>query len=218
MLGSMNSARARVAIVEDQTIFRELLAAVLEAEQRCSIVAQYSEGREALEGCPQVSPDLVILDAMLPDISGLDVLAALLRWRSNLPVIMVTAHARPALVRQAIQGGARGFVTKGTPLSELRTAVDRVLGGGRYFCSVTSPLLADALRDPEADGQLTARQREILQLVARGQSSKEIAQTLGISLKTVANHRLQIREKLKLGDIASLTRYAIEHGLVEPSV
>lgn len=218
MLGRMNSARARVAIVEDQTIFRELLATVLEAEQGCSIVAQYSEGRQALEDIPSVRPDLVILDAMLPDISGLDVLAALLRLRSNLPVVMVTGHARPVLVRQAVQGGARGFVTKSTPLSELRTAVDRVLSGGRYFCSVTSPLLADALREPEADGQLTARQREILQLVARGLSSKEIAQELGISLKTVANHRLQIREKLKLGDIASLTRYAIEHGLVEPSV
>ncbi len=218
MLGRMSSRAARLVLVEDQTIFRELLAEVLQADRSLEIAAQYSEGLAALEGCRSVQPDLVILDAVLPDIDGLEVLKQLLSWRPNLPVVMVTAHARPALVRRAVQSGARGFVTKATPLSELRTAVERVLAGGRYFCSITSPLLADALREPNVDKALTPRQRQILRFVAQGKSSKEIASELGISLKTVANHRLQIREKLGLCDVASWTRYAIEQGLIEPTL
>lgn len=214
----MPSPPSRIVLVEDQTIFRELLAEVLHQDNSRNIAAQCGEGREALECCERVDPDLVILDVVLPDMSGLDVLEQLLAWRRTLPVIMVTAHPRPAMVRQAVRAGARGFVTKSTPLSELRMAVDRVLGGGRYFCSVTSPILADALRDPASDGVLTGRQREILRLIARGLSSKEIADELSISHKTVANHRLQIREKLGLSDIASLTRYAIEQGLIEPNL
>jgi DNA-binding NarL/FixJ family response regulator len=214
----MSLGPTRVVIVEDQTIFRELLAEVLRADARMSIVAQYSEGREALERCPEVNPDLVILDVVLPDISGLDVLNGLLAWKRNLPVVMVTAHPRPASVRDAVRAGARAFVTKSTPLSELRTAVERALSGGRYFCSVTGPILADALKEPNRDDDLTPRQREVVQLIARGMSSKEIADQLSISHKTVANHRLQIREKLGLTDIASLTRYAIDKGWIEPTL
>ncbi len=110
MLGSMSSRAARLVLVEDQTIFRELLAEVLQADRSLEIAAQYSEGLAALEGCRSVQPDLVILDAVLPDIDGLEVLKQLLSWRPNLPVVMVTAHARPALVRRAVQSGARGFV------------------------------------------------------------------------------------------------------------
>jgi DNA-binding NarL/FixJ family response regulator len=160
----------------------------------------------------------VILDAVLPDVSGLDVLADLVAERPGVRALMVTAHARPELVREALARGARGFVTKGTPLAELREGVARVLGGGRYFCSVTSQLLSEALASPAALGRLTRRQREIVQRVASGQSSKQIAGELGISLKTVANHRLQIRERLGMSDVASWTRYAIEHGLIEPKV
>ena len=208
----------RVVLVEDQTIFRELLAEVLGANPAWHIVGQFSEGRPALQGCAELEPDLVILDALLPDITGLEVLSSLLKVRPRLPVVMVTAHARPALVHEAVERGARGFVTKATPLRELRRAVEQVLSGGRYFCSATSALMAEALRQPSAREKLTARQREIVRLVAAGASSKEIASELGISLKTVANHRLQIRERLGLSDVASWTRYAIEQGLVEPRV
>ncbi len=207
---------ARIVLVEDQTIFRELLAEVLGANPDWSIVGQFSEGQPALSSCASLSPDLVILDAVLPDVAGIEVLTRLLETRPRLKVLMVTAHARPALVQQAVAQGARGFVTKGTPLRELREAVRQVLLGGRYFCSETSALMAEALRRPASQSKLTARQREIVRLVANGASSKEIAEELGISLKTVANHRLQIRQRLGLPDIASWTRYAIEQGLVEP--
>lgn len=207
-----------VVIVEDQTIFRELLAEVLGAEGRYQILAQFSEGRAALAGCPSLLPDIVILDAVLPDMSGLDVLAGLREAQPSVSVLMVTAHERPALVQEAVRLGAKGFVTKGTPLSELREGIRRVASRGTYFCSITSAILAQNVQSPPSEADLSPRQRQIVALVARGLSSKEIASELSISSKTVDNHRLQIRERLKLHDIASITRYAIEQGLVEPKV
>lgn len=207
-----------VMIVEDQTIFRELLAEVLGAAGGYRVVGQFSHGAAAIEAFPRLLPGLTILDAVLPDMSGLDVLQQLSELRRGSPVLMVTAHERPALVQQAVRLGAKGFVTKGTPLSELREGIRRVAENGTYFCSVTSAILAQNVQSPPQDDGLSARQRQIIALVARGLSSKEIASELGISPKTVANHRLQIREKLELHDVASLTRYAIAHGLIEPPV
>jgi DNA-binding NarL/FixJ family response regulator len=207
-----------VVIVEDQTIFRELLAEVLGAEGVYRILGQFSEGRAALAGCRSLLPDVVILDAVLPDVSGLDVLAGLREAMPLVSVLMVTAHERPALVQEAVRLGAKGFVTKGTPLSELREGVRRVAARGTYFCSITSAILAENVVAPPPSLELSPRQRQIVALVARGLSSKEIAGELSISTKTVDNHRLHIRERLKLHDIASITRYAIQQGLVEPKV
>jgi DNA-binding NarL/FixJ family response regulator len=218
MVSMPAEAPVGVMIVEDQTIFRELLAEVLAAEGGYAILGQFSEGQAAIDACPRLKPDVVILDAVLPDINGLDVLARLLAARPGLRVMLVTAHERPALVQDAVRLGAKGFVTKGTPLKELREGVRRVAEHGTYFCSVTSAILANNLKSPPAGAELSPRQRQIVQLVARGLSSKEIADELSISVKTVANHRLQIRERLNLHDIASITRYAIERGLVEPKV
>ena len=105
---------------------------------------------------------------------------------------------------------------KGTPLRELREAMARVAAGATYFCPSTSDLLRDSLQSPRTERRLSAREREILQKVAEGFSSKEIAHALGIGEKTVSNHRAHIRAKLGLRDVASFTRYAIEHGLIEP--
>ena len=202
MTGAASESPVGVVIVEDQTIFRELLAEVLSAEGFYSILGQFSLGVPAIEACQRLRPDVVILEAADPALS----------------VLMVTAHERPALVEEAVRLGAKGFVTKGTPLRELREGIRRVSQRGTYFCSVTSAIIANNLKSPPSDAELSPRQRQIVQLVARGLSSKEIAGELSISVKTVANHRLAIRQRLELHDIASLTRYAIEQGLVEPKV
>lgn len=213
---SPSRSTARIVLVEDQTIFRELLAALLTSDGRYEVAAELSHGREVLETCRRVRPDLVILDMVLPDHSGLEVLAELMEWQSRLKVLMVTGHARAALVQQAIATGARGFITKAAPLAEFRQAVDRVLLGQRYLCAETSTLLADAVQLGPGSAELTDRQKEIVRLVAQGLSSKQIGCALGIAEKTVNNHRLQIRERLQLHDVASLTRYAIEQGYIEP--
>lgn len=207
-----------VVIIEDQTIFRELLAEVLGAEGGYEILGQFSEGRAALAGSAGLLPDVVILDAVLPDMSGLEVLTGLRAALPLVSVLMVTAHERPALVQEAVRLGAKGFVTKGTPLRELREGIRRVASRGTYFCSITSAILAQNVMSPPPAIELSPRQRQIVALVARGLSSKEIAGELSISTKTVDNHRLQIRERLKLHDVASITRYAIQQGLIEPKV
>lgn len=210
------TGRPRLAIVEDQTIFRQLLAEVLRSSQRFQVVGEYASGTEALPALLTTPVDLVLLDAILPDMRGLELLAQLREKKPRLPVILVTAHARPILVQEALAAGVRGVVAKSAPFHELEQSVDRVLGGGRSFCSVTTALLADVLAKPVLGEDLTPRQAKVVELVARGLSSKEIADALGISEKTVQNHRLQIREKLDIHDVAGLTRYAIERGLIEP--
>ena len=214
----MTRAPTDLVIIEDQTIFRELLAEVIAAAGGYTIRGQFSDAASGIDACEKLRPALVILDAMLPDRSGLDVLAHLNERRPAPAVLMVTAYARPALVHEAVRLGAKGFVTKSTPLRELREAVERVAAGGTYFCSATSTILAETVKSPPPRAELSPRQRQIIQLVARGLSSKAIADELSISARTVENHRLHIRERLDLHDVASITRFAIEHGLVEPKV
>lgn len=210
------SSRPKVAIVEDQTIFRQILAEVLRSSERFEIVGEYENGADALKSLQYQPIDLLLLDAILPDMRGLELMQALHAKKPRLPVILVTAHARPALVQEALAAGVKGIVAKSAPFGELVSSVERVLSGGRSFCSVTTAILADVLEKPALGEDLTPRQSKVVELVARGLSSKEIAESLGISEKTVQNHRLQIREKLNIHDVASLTRYAIERGLIEP--
>ena len=206
-----------VVVIDDQTIFRELLVALLEAEPRWSVTGQFENGRAGIEFCLKTRPKVVVLDVILPDMSGLDVLRELRLRLPRLHVLVVTAHARHAVVQDAVSLGANAIVSKAAPLSELRLALERVAIGGTYYCAHCSQVLRENALEPPKANDLTARQREILQRVARGRSTKEIAVELGLSAKTVSNHRLQIRQRLGLHDVASLTRYAVEQGLVEPA-
>lgn len=206
----------RVAVVDDQTVFRELLAELLVADPAYEVVGQFGTAEEAIAALPRLAPDLLVLDAVLPDRSGIDVLRVLGSALRRTHVLLVTAHEKPSLVRAAVEAGVRGIVTKGTPLRELREAMARVTAGATYFCSNTASLLRDSLQSRAPERPLSPRERQVLQLVARGLSSKQIASELGVGEKTVSNHRTHIRNKLGLRDVASFTRYAIEHGLVEP--
>lgn len=208
----------RLALVDDQTIFRELLQEVLvaQARGRYVIVGHYSSGRPALEQMALLSPDVVILDIVLPDMNGLDVLRELKRYRVPPKVLVVTACEQPPVIRDALTAGAHGIVTKGAPLSELQTAVDRVSRGGSFFCASSSDLLRRGAVTKPGKDRLTSRERLVLQRVATGASSKEIASELQISEKTVHNHRHNIKKKLGIHDIAGLIRFAVARGLIEP--
>jgi DNA-binding NarL/FixJ family response regulator len=208
----------RALVVEDQTTFRELLAELLES--RGYAVETCATGQEAREKLSTMQIDLLLLDLVLPDGHGLDLLVELgsleRRPMRRAPrVVVLTAHARPAVVKDALARGAHAVVTKGAPLRELRDAIDRVVAGGIYYSSETSKLLREAAVTPERDEQLTERQREILRHVARGLSSKEIGVALGLSEKTVANHRARIMQRIGVHDVAGLTRHAIALGLVD---
>jgi DNA-binding NarL/FixJ family response regulator len=206
----------RALVVEDQTTFRELLAELLEA--RGYLVETCATGEQAREHLASTAFQLLLLDLVLPDGHGLDLLVGLGRpgkVAAKPRIVVLTAHARPAVVRDALARGAHAVVTKGAPLSELRDAIDRVSAGGVYYSSETSMLLREAAVQPERDERHTGRQREILRHVAQGLSSKEIGNMLGLSEKTVANHRARIMERLGVHDVASLTRHAILLGLVD---
>jgi DNA-binding NarL/FixJ family response regulator len=223
MPNSQLSGERRALVVEDQTTFRELLAELLEA--RGFQVESCATGHDARERLSNAHYQLLLLDLVLPDGHGLDILADLgsfggaARRRSDeTRVVVLTGHARPAVVKDALSRGAHGVVTKGAPLRELRDAIERVSTGGVYYSTETSKLLREAAVQPERDEQLTERQREILRHVARGLSSKEIAVALGLSEKTVANHRARIMLRIGVHDVAGLTRHAIALGLVDPDL
>jgi DNA-binding NarL/FixJ family response regulator len=209
--GQPPKAAKRALVVEDQTTLRELLCELLADEVGYQVEASAS-GADAKLRLARQRFDLVLLDLVLPDMHGFELLPLLAGAR----VLVLTAQARPAVIKDALGRCVHALVTKGAPLRELREAISRVAGGGVYHSSETSRLLREAAINPERDERLTERQREILRAVASGLSTKEIAARLSLSEKTVANHRARIMERLGVHDVAGLTRYALSLGLVDP--
>jgi DNA-binding NarL/FixJ family response regulator len=213
----------RVVLVEDQVAVRELLATVLRTDDQFEIVAECGDGQTACNVCLELKPDLVILDVMLPGLNGVDVLRRFSRHLKNTRVLVFSGFQNPSLVRELLQAGAHGFVEKTARLAELRKGIQTVAEGGTYFGPYIANLLRESVVNPRQSnrqelGSLTAREREILQLIAESYSTKEIALKLQVSTKTAENHRTNLMKKLNLHDVASLTRFAIEHGLTNLQV
>lgn len=212
----------RVVIIEDQTAIREMLAEIVNSEPDLEVIAETGEGREGLELCLTKDPDLVILDIMLPGLNGAEVLRRLANQLGDTRVLVFSGYQSPHLVRELLQAGAHGFIEKAAPLSELKKGIDIVAHGGTYFGPEVARLLRDTLSNNRRKSPgleiLTAREREILQLIAESNSTKVIAAKLEISAKTAENHRTNLMRKLDLHDIAGLTRYAIQHGMIETGV
>ena len=205
----------KVMIVEDQTVFREMLAELLRLDAAYEVVGVFAAARQALAALDRCRPELALVDLVLPDLSGLELVRELRGRVPALRILVVTAQERPELLQELAAIGAHGIVTKGAPLSELREAVRRVAAGRSYHC----PASRAALRPQQRGGaaprpRLSAREQQIVRLVALGRSSKEIAAALAIAPKTVANHRHRIGRKLAIGDVAGLTRYALAQGWI----
>lgn len=212
------SPAKRIVIVEDHTAIREMLAEVLRFESAYEIVGECGDGQQAVAMLLELKPDVLVLDARLPGLSGVDVLRRVAKQLRSTRVMVFSGYESPALVREMIEAGAHGFVEKTAGLGEFKRGLETIANGGTYF----GPGVAALLRNVVANGNppsgvetLTDREREILRLVAESHSTKEIAQKLAISVKTVDNHRTNLMRKLNLHDVASLTRYALEIGLVE---
>lgn len=210
----------RVVIVEDQTAVREMIAEIVHAEPDFEVIAETGDGQAACTLCIEKKPDFVILDIMLPGLNGAEVLRRFSKHLHNTRVLVFSGYQNPSLVRELLKAGAHGFVEKSAPLSELRKGIQIVAGGGSYFGPEVQRLLRDAVANPGSSQIpsleiLTAREREILQLIAESHSTKEVAAKLDISVKTAENHRTNLMKKLDLHDVASLTRFAIEHGLID---
>ncbi len=208
----------RLIIIEDQTAIREMLVEILRTEPGYDLIGESGDGHTALALCLEKKPDLLVLDAKLPGLNGVDLLRRLVKQLPNIRVLVFSGYENPVLVREMLEAGAHGFVEKTAGLLEFKKGLETVANGGTYFGPAVAALLRNVVANPAASSTadfLTDREREILQLVAESHSTKEIALKLGISVKTVDNHRTNLMRKLNLHDVASLTRYAVEIGLIE---
>ncbi len=208
----------RIVIIEDQTAIREMLAEILRIDPAYKIVGESGDGQQACQLCLDLKPDLLVLDARLPGLSGVDILRRIGKQLKNTRVLVFSAYESPALVREMLEAGAHGFVEKTAGLGEFKKGLETIALGGTYFGPGVAALLRTVVaNNSSASGTdtLTDREREILKLVAESNSTKEIALKLGISSKTVDNHRTNLMRKLNLHNVASLTRYALEIGLVD---
>jgi DNA-binding NarL/FixJ family response regulator len=208
----------RLVIIEDQTAIREMLAEILRMDPSFKLVGESGDGQRAYQLCLETKPDVIVLDAKLPGLNGVDLLRRLTKVLANLRVLVFSGHENPVLVREMLEAGANGFVEKTAGLLEFKKGLETVANGGTYFGPAVAALLRNVVANPGASASadfLTDREREILQLVAESYSTKEIAAKLSISVKTVDNHRTNLMRKLNLHDVASLTRYALEIGLIE---
>lgn len=211
----------RVAIVEDQTAVRDMIAQIILNEPGFEVVVESGNGKDAYDLCLKAKPDLMVLDIMLPGLNGAELLRRIARHLPNCRVLVFSGYQDSILLRELLEAGAHGFIGKSAPLLELQKGLRIVASGGTYFSPEISEILRQVMKNPEDASnpvvhKLTAREREILQLIAESNSTKEIASFLSISVKTAENHRTNLMKKLDLHKVASLTRFAIEYGLIEP--
>ena len=206
----------RIEIAEDQRLVRELLAAVLARESGFEVVAQAATGKEAIALAQSTRPDILVLDVALPDLDGMAVARTLRKVQPKLAILAVSIHEEPYFVQQMLRAGADGYVVKSAAVTELIEAIHSVRQGRMYLSpAVTRYAIAKELSStPAPAARLTAREREVLVLVADGRHSAEIAARLAISVGTVEAHRRNIMAKLGLHTIAELTKYAVREGLI----
>ena len=198
----------RLMIVDDHAVVRDGLRAVLEMEADLSVVAEASNGAEALAAVASTRPDVVLMDIGMKGQNGIEVTRRLLDDEPTRAVLMLTMHDGVEHAQRALKAGARGYVLKDAAAAEIIAAIRTVHGGGTYL----SPQIARALfQSPSSRALLTDREREILAFLGRGQSSKHIALALDLSVRTVESHRQSIRRKLNLDGQAELIKYAVEH-------
>ncbi len=209
----------RVVIIEDQTAVREMIAEIISSQPDFDVVAESGDGQAAYNLCIELKPDFVILDVMLPGLNGTEVLRRFSKSLKKTRVLVFSGYQNTSLIRELLQAGAHGFVEKSAPLSELKNGIQAVANGGSYFGPDVARHLREAVANPSSQNPvlelLTTREREILQLIAESHSTKEVASKLNISVKTAENHRTNLMKKLDLHDVAGLTRFAIEQGLID---
>lgn len=215
-------APLRLILADDHTLVRAGIRALLEKLPRVTVLAEAGDGREVLELVPKLRPDVVVMDIAMPGLNGLDAAEQLTARFPALRVVLLSMHQNEEYVRRALQAGVTGYLLKKAALTELETALQHVARGEVYLSREISERLSKTFRlDDFARGrtpleQLTGRQREILQLIAEGQNTKQIAERLRLSPKTVEYHRLKLMAVLNLRDIPGLVRFALRVGLVPP--
>ena len=209
----------KILLVDDHEVMCEGLGALLRKQENLDVIGRAGDGRLAVQMAKELSPDVVVMDIGMPNLNGIDATRQLTSECPNVKVLVLSTHSDGSMIAKALKVGALGYILKDSAFAELTEAINTVSEGKTYLCSKASKVVftdyVKMLSDPNWSwsGGLTAREREVLQLVAEGNTTKEIAATLHVSVKTVDSHREHIMDKLNIHNVAGLTKYAIREGL-----
>ena len=210
----------RVLLADDQIMFRDGLRSLVERLPDTEVVGEAKDGREAVRLAKKLTPDIVVMDVSMPDLNGIEATRQLVAEVPITRVIVLSMHGRKDFVTEALKAGASGYLLKDHAFDELERAIEAVLNGQRYLCPRVTSVVIDDMVGPRTPRQgeggrarLTPRETEVLQLVAEGKNTKQIAAHLRLGQKTVETHRRNLMDKLKIDSIANLTKYAIRIGL-----
>ena len=210
----------RLLLADDHTVLRESMATALRAAGDCMVVAEAGDGISAIEQALATQPDVAIVDISMPRLNGIEVVRRLTADLPRTRVLVLTMHEEEEYVLHVVRAGAAGYLLKHAATTELLQAVRELAAGGVHFGPYAAKVLADQVHQPnramgDPYGELSAREREVLHLMADGLTTKEISKKLGISVKTAENHRGRVLAKLGLRNSAELVRYAMRKRLVE---
>ena len=207
--------KMRILIADDHQVVRKGVAAILGERPEWEICAEAGTGREAVAAAIRLKPDIVVMDICMPDINGLEATRHILKQNPRTQVLILSMHESEQLVRDVVACGARGYLMKGDSAGDLVAAVDALCRRQPFFASRVVEAILGGYQAAGSPGQLSPREREIVQLVAEGKSNKEIASALDITVKTVETHRARIMAKLDLHSAADVVRYAIRNHIID---
>ena len=214
----VKSQRIKVLVADDHPVVRKGLQSCLSRQERVKIVGEAADGDEALKQALELSPDVVLMDISMPRMNGLAPTEALRRQAPRIKILILSVHNNRDYIFRIIQAGAHGYVSKEASPEELMEAIESVHSGETYFTpDIAQAALSQLVQNNgkrEPFSALTGREREVLVLVAEGRSNKEIANQLGIGVRTIETHRERIMRRLNIHSVASLTKFAIVNGLI----
>jgi DNA-binding NarL/FixJ family response regulator len=205
----------RLFLADDHTLIREGFKSLLGGNDMFTIVGEADNGADVITMVDQVQPDVIMIDINMPRLSGIEVIERLHKSHPAIRFLVLTMHEEREYVLKALKAGADGYVVKSIERAELEKAVKTIYDGGRYFSpQITSIIAESAANPPEQTPELTQREREVLQLVANGRSTKQIADELEISIRTVESHRINMLKKMSVSNTAELIKKSMELGIL----
>ena len=213
LVSTSDLTRISVVIVDDHPMVAEGIQSILESYDDIRVAGTLSNARDMIDQLDTLDPDVILMDLNMPDLGGLSATEIVLERRPGTRIVILSMHDNPEYISTALSHGAMGYLLKDVQTDEIKQAIDVVMGGAQYLC--TGAQVSIAPKDGEVREQLTDREQTILLQLAQGKSNKEVAISLDISVRTVETHRKNIKRKLGISSTAGLTRYAMEHGVLQ---
>ena len=212
MSDAIEAKTINVMIVDDHPMVAEGIQSILESYDDIHVVGCLCNGRTAIDSFENLNPDVILMDLNMPELGGLSATEIMLERRPDTRIVILSMHDNPEYISMALSPGAMGYILKDVPTDEIKLAIDTVMRGEKYLCTGAKGSLdpKPGTREP-----LTEREQTILLQLAQGKSNKAVAQDLDISVRTVETHRKNIKHKLGISSTAGLTRYALEHGVLQ---